>query len=79
MIVGVVKESFPGERRVAITPHVIPSLTKAGCAVLIESSAGQEAGFPDVSYSEKGAKIVAQRSEVFHDLTYSRSVILSNS
>ena len=65
MIVGTVKESFPGERRVGITPHVIPSLVKAGCAVLVEAGAGVEAGFPDAAYVEKGAKIAAGRDEVF--------------
>jgi NAD(P) transhydrogenase subunit alpha len=65
MNVGVVKESFPGERRVALTPHVLPSLTKAGCEVVIESGAGLAAGYPDAAYTEKGAKIAADRGEVF--------------
>ena len=64
MIVGTVKETFPGERRVAITPHVIPSLTKAGCELLIERGAGAEAGFPDAEYTDKGARL-ADRAEVF--------------
>ncbi len=37
MVVGVPKESFPGERRVALVPGVIPSLTKAGFEVVVES------------------------------------------
>jgi NAD(P) transhydrogenase subunit alpha len=65
MNVGVVKESFPGEHRVALTPHVLPSLTKAGCDVVIESGAGLAAGYPDAAYTEKGAKIAADRGEVF--------------
>ena len=65
MNVGVVKESFPGEHRVALTPHVLPSLTKAGCDVLIEGGAGLAAGYPDAAYTEKGAKIAADRGEVF--------------
>ena len=40
MIVGVPKESFPGERRVALVPAVIPSLLKAGFEVVVESGAG---------------------------------------
>jgi len=64
MIVGTVKETFPGERRVAITPHVIPALTKAGCEILIERGAGEDAGFPDSEYTDKGAKL-AERAEVF--------------
>ena len=42
MIVGVPRESFPGERRVAIVPAVIPSLTKAGLEVVVEAGAGIE-------------------------------------
>ena len=65
MIVGTVKETFPGERRVAIAPHVLPLLTKAGCEVLVEADAGLEAGFTDAAFTEKGAKVVASRKEVF--------------
>ncbi len=65
MIVGTVKETFPGERRVAITPHVVPALIKAGCEVLVESGAGAEAGFLDAAYVEKEAKIAGDRAEVF--------------
>ena len=45
MIVGVVKETFPGERRVALTPDVVPTLAKAKMEVWVEAGAGQEAGF----------------------------------
>ncbi len=65
MIVGTVKETLPGERRVALTPHVIPALIKAGCEVLVESGAGAQAGFPDALYVEKQARIVGDRAEVF--------------
>jgi NAD(P) transhydrogenase subunit alpha len=65
MIVGTTKETFPGERRVALTPHVVPQLTKAGCDVVIESGAGSDAGFPDAAYAEKGVKVVSDRAEVF--------------
>jgi NAD(P) transhydrogenase subunit alpha len=65
MIVGVPRESFPGERRVALVPVVLPSLQKAGLEVVIEAGAGAEAGYPDSAYVEKGAKILAQRAEVF--------------
>ena len=40
--VGVPKETFPGERRVAVVPATISSLTKAGCDVLVESGAGAD-------------------------------------
>lgn len=65
MIIGVPKESYPGERRVALVPMVIPNLTKAGFEVVIEQGAGSEAGFPDSTYSEKGAKVLPGRAEVF--------------
>jgi NAD(P) transhydrogenase subunit alpha len=65
VVVGVPKETFPGERRVALAPSAIPNLAKAGFEVVIEASAGREAGFPDATYSEKGGKILAARANVF--------------
>ncbi len=65
MIVGVPRESYPGERRVALVPLVIPSLTKAGLEVVIEAGAGEQSGYPDTAYAEKGAKIVPGRAAVF--------------
>lgn len=65
MIIGVPKESYPGERRVALVPVVIPLLAKAGMEVVIEAGAGIAAGYPDAQYVEKGAKIAARRAEVF--------------
>jgi H+-translocating NAD(P) transhydrogenase subunit alpha len=65
MIVGVPRESYPGERRVALVPALVPTLAKGGLEVIVEAGAGLEAGYPDALYSAKGAKIVASRSEVF--------------
>ncbi len=65
MIAGVPKETYPGERRVAVIPAVAPSLAKLGIELLIEKDAGLAAGFPDAGYVEKGAKIAATREEVF--------------
>ena len=65
MIIGVPKESYPGERRVALVPLVVPNLAKAGFEVAIESGAGVEAGYPDSLYLEKGAKILPDRAAVF--------------
>jgi NAD(P) transhydrogenase subunit alpha len=65
MIVGVPRESFPGERRVALVPAAIPNLTKAGLEVVVEAGAGMAAGYPDADYTAKGAKIIAERAEVF--------------
>jgi len=65
VIIGVPKESYPGERRVALVPLVVPNLLKAGLEVVIEKSAGVEAGYPDAFYIEKGAKILPDRAAVF--------------
>jgi len=65
MIVGVPRESFPGELRVALTPAVVPSLTKAGIEVVLETGAGVGAGYPDADYVSKGAKLLPQRPDVF--------------
>src|SRR5712664_2151852 len=65
MIVGVARESYPGERRVALVPAVLPTLAKAGLEVVLEAGAGVEAGYPDAEYVAKGAKIVADRAELF--------------
>jgi len=65
VIIGVPKESYPGERRVALVPLVIPNLMKAGHEILIETGAGVTAGYPDALFTEKGGKIASSRSEVF--------------
>jgi len=65
MIVGVPRESFPGERRVALVPAVLPTLAKAGLQVVVEAGAGVQAGYPDADYVSKGAKILPDRAEVF--------------
>jgi H+-translocating NAD(P) transhydrogenase subunit alpha len=65
MIVGVPRENYPGERRVALVPSVIATLKKAGLDVLLEAGAGLAAGYPDAEYIDKGAKLAANREEVF--------------
>src|SRR6201987_1710796 len=65
MIVGVPRETFPGERRVALVPSVVPTLAKSGLEVVVEAGAGIEAGYPDADYTAKGARIIAERAEVF--------------
>ena len=65
MIIGVPKETYPGERRVALVPMVIPALTNAGFEVMVETDAGIQAGYPDSQYTEKGAQIVTARSALF--------------
>src|ERR1700726_3351912 len=65
MIVGVPRETFPGERRVALVPAVVPALSKGGLEVVVEAGAGEDAGFLDAEYAAKGARILPERSEVF--------------
>ena len=65
MIVGVPREIFPGERRVALVPGVLPALAKAGLEVVVEAGAGVEAGYADAEYESKGAKILPRREDVF--------------
>jgi NAD(P) transhydrogenase subunit alpha len=65
MIVGVPRETYPGERRVALVPAVVPSLKKAGLDVLVQAGAGLQAGYPDAGYVEKGARLAPTREEVF--------------
>ena len=65
MIIGVPKETFPGEKRVALIPAIIPSLQKGGMEVHLESGAGVESGYSDAAYTEKGGTVVASRRELF--------------
>ena len=57
MKIGVPKETAEGERRVALIPDVVKSLGEKKLAVVVESGAGAEAGFPDDAYTEAGAEI----------------------
>jgi H+-translocating NAD(P) transhydrogenase subunit alpha len=65
VIIGVPRESYPGERRVALVPIALPALVKAGFEVVIEAGAGDEAGYRDAQYAEKDAKILPDRAAVF--------------
>lgn len=62
--IGVLKETVPGEHRVAITPKVIDVLTKSGANVCVEAGAGLESGFADEEYAVKGARIAANAAAV---------------
>jgi H+-translocating NAD(P) transhydrogenase subunit alpha len=62
--VGVLRETFPGELRVALTPAVVPALSKAGLKVLVEPGAGTAAGFSDEAYVQRGAAVAGTRNEV---------------
>ena len=64
MKVGVPRETWPGERRVALIPAAAAALVKSGLEVVVEQDAGAEAGFPAAAYQAAGASTVPRR-EVF--------------
>ncbi|HXS09239.1 MAG TPA: Re/Si-specific NAD(P)(+) transhydrogenase subunit alpha [Candidatus Krumholzibacteria bacterium] len=64
IILGVPRETFAGENRVAMVPAVVQPLAKAGVAVWIERGAGEAAGYRDADYEQKGARL-ASRDEIF--------------
>ncbi len=59
MKAAVVKETSPGERRVALVPEAISRLSPAGIDVLVESGAGDAAWLSDAAYADAGASIVS--------------------
>mmetsp|Transcript_81271 Transcript_81271/g.159531 ORF Transcript_81271/g.159531 Transcript_81271/m.159531 type:complete len:1032 (+) Transcript_81271:101-3196(+) len=59
LVVGVPKESFEGERRVAIAPVHVAKLLKAGASINIESGAGAGSGYFDEMYKKAGANVVS--------------------
>ena len=65
MIIGVVKETFPGEARVALVPAGVKQLKRAELDVVIEPGAGTAAGFADDAYTDTGAELAADRNDVF--------------
>jgi NAD(P) transhydrogenase subunit alpha len=66
--VGVLRETFPGERRVALTPAAVTSVTKLGAEVLVESGAGSEAGFLDEKYTAQGATVADRKAVIAADV-----------
>jgi len=65
MRIGVPKEVFPGERRVAVTPQTAEKLQKLGFEVSIETGAGAGADFSDSAYAEAGAQIVRDAEKLW--------------
>ena len=66
MKVGVLKETLPGERRVALVPDVVGKLKSAGVDVVVESGAGLGAAAPDAMYVEAGATIASTADVYAH-------------
>lgn len=65
MNIGIPKETYPDEQRVALIPPVVSRLAAAGFSILIQKSAGEPAGFSDEDYQAKGAVIVPDRQSLF--------------
>ncbi|MDH6706684.1 NAD(P) transhydrogenase subunit alpha [Kitasatospora sp. MAA19] len=63
--VGVLRETVPGERRVALVPELVPAVGRLGATVLIEPGAGAPAGHHDADYRAAGAA-VAGRAELLN-------------
>jgi len=66
LVVGVPKESFPGETRVALVPSGVQTLVSKGIDVVFETGCGVAAGYTDEAYREKGAEFVKVRRDLFH-------------
>ncbi|MFT7222933.1 MAG: NAD(P) transhydrogenase subunit alpha, partial [Cellvibrionaceae bacterium] len=65
MRIGVPKEIFPGEKRVATTPEAAKHLQKLGFTIAIESTAGEAAKLQDEDYREAGVEIVSSAAELW--------------
>ena len=65
MIVGVVRETYPGEARVGLVPAGVQQLTRAEIDVIVEPGSGTAAGYDDAAYTEKGATLAADRADVW--------------
>jgi NAD(P) transhydrogenase subunit alpha len=64
MQIGVLKETHPGENRVAVIPDTVKKLVKLGAELTVEAALGQGAGFADETYSEAGATITSNRNDI---------------
>ena len=64
MQIGVLKETHPGENRVAVIPDTVKKLVKLGAELTVEATLGQGAGFADEAYAEAGATIASNRNDI---------------
>ena len=65
LTIGVPRETFPGEKRVATVPEVVEKLVKLGFKVAVQSGAGDAANFADDAYRAAGAEIVADAAALW--------------
>ncbi len=64
MQIGVLKETYPGENRVAVIPDTVKKLVKLGAELTVETALGQGAGFADEAYTDAGATIASNRNDI---------------
>ena len=69
-VLGVPKESFPGELRVATTPSVVAKYVKAGLKVVVEKGAGEGASISDALYVAAGAKVDVRDAVFSQDMVF---------
>ena len=62
MHIGVLKETHPGENRVALIPDTVKKLVKLGADISVETALGEGAGFADEDYAGAGATVSADRN-----------------
>ncbi|MCH5377505.1 MAG: NAD(P)(+) transhydrogenase (Re/Si-specific) subunit alpha, partial [Planctomycetes bacterium] len=67
MKVAVLRETFPGEKRVALIPASVPPLSKVGAKIVVEAGAGTAAGYPDSAYEQRGAEVAGDRHAALSD------------
>ena len=69
-VIGVPRETFAGEKRVATVPEVVEKLIKLGFEVKVQSGAGDAANFSDDTYRAAGAEIVADAPQLWAELRH---------
>jgi NAD(P) transhydrogenase subunit alpha len=64
-VIGIPTEVFPGEKRVASVPEVVPKLAKLGFSVIVQSGAGEGANIGDAAFEAAGARVVADAAALW--------------
>ena len=64
MQIGVLKETFPSEKRVAVTPDTVKKLVKIGAELTVEAALGQSSGFANEAYTDAGATVTSNRNHI---------------
>ena len=67
MRIGVPKERTPGESRVALAPHAVYELTRAGHRVFVEAGAGEASSIADAEYEGAGGRLVDVAAKLYED------------